>query len=196
MQGKHSSLRCKQTNCPSMLLGSEHREGQKSVPKTSQIPAAEALSDWQCLPPSCLLPQPPSLTPPLLLLPLPPHLLLFPLWPASVVCLGWLIIRDTKILLSPPPFLSAEMSHFLARASVAGLPPGDTLLFIAPFPPQKRGAWEGVFRGVYTHTYTHMHWNSQRASTQIQIHQRIHTKTHTYREKPSMLRHTHFLAWF
>lgn len=48
--------------------------------------------------PSCP-PWPPLVT--LLSLPLPPHLLLFPLWPASVVCLGWLIIRDTKILLSP-----------------------------------------------------------------------------------------------
>lgn len=133
-----------------MQLGSEHGEGQKSVPKKSQIPTAEALSDWQSRPPS----HPSSTTFPNspLLLPLPPHLLLIPLWPASVVCLGWLIIRDTKILLSPPPFLSAEMSHFLARASVAGPLPGDTLLFIAPFPPQKKGAWEGVFRGVYTHT--------------------------------------------
>lgn len=33
MKGKHSSFRCKQTNCPSMLLGSEHRKGQKSVPE-------------------------------------------------------------------------------------------------------------------------------------------------------------------
>lgn len=28
------------------------------------------------------------------------------------------------------------MSHFLARASVPGPQPGDTLLFTAPFPPQ------------------------------------------------------------
>lgn len=137
-----------------MLPGSEHREGQKSIPKKSEIPAAKAPSDWQCLPTSSP-PRPPLVTLHPLLLPLPPHLLLFSLWPASVVCLGWLIIRDTKILLSS--FLSTEMSHFLARASVAGPLPGDTLLFIAPFPPQKRGAWEGIFREVYRHTHTHTH---------------------------------------
>ena len=66
------------------------------------------------------------------------------------------------------------MSHFLARASVAGPPPGDTLLFIAPFPPQKRGAWEGVFRGVYTHTET------------LSVHPHKYKSTNTFTQ-----RHTH-----
>ncbi len=153
MQGEHSLRRCQQIHCPSMLLGSKHTEGHKSVPKKSQIPAAEALSHWQCLP---LSPPPRTTFPYSPLLLLPPHLLLFPLWPASVVCLGWLIIRDTKILLSPPPFLSTEMSHFLARASVAGPPPGDTLLFIARFHP-RRGESGKAFSEESTHTHTHIH---------------------------------------
>lgn len=120
---------------------------------------------------------------------LPPHLLLFPLWPASVVCLGWLIIRDTKILLSPsPPFPSTAMSHFLARASVAGPRPGDTLLFIARFHPRRGESGKAfsvesgkAFSESYTHTQT------------------LSAHPHTYRIKLSMLRHTHththFLAW-
>lgn len=177
-----------------MLLGSEHTEGHKSVPKKTQIPAAEALSHWQCLLPSPLPPTTFPYSP--LLLPLPPHLLLFPLWPASVVCLGWLIIRDTKILLSLLPFLSAEMSHFLARALVAGPQPGDTLLFIAHFHPRRGESGRRFHRSLHTHT----HWNSQHASTHIQIHQHIHTKTHAHTERKAKHAqahtHTHFLAWF
>lgn len=49
-------------------------------------------------------------------LPIFSHFLPSPLWPASVVCLGWLIIRDKNPLIPSPLFFSSKMSHFLARA--------------------------------------------------------------------------------
>lgn len=133
-----------------MLLGLKHKEGHKSVPKKSQIPAAEPLSHFQCL----LPPSPPSLT----CSPPPPPTSSPPPSLPSLACqcgLPWLTDnkRHKNPLIPPPPFLSAEMSHFLARASVAGPLPGDTLLFIARFHP-RRGESGKAFSEKSTHTHT------------------------------------------
>lgn len=81
------------------------------------------------------------------------------------------------------------MSHFLARASVAGPPPGDTLLFIARFHP-RRGESGKAFSEESTHTLKlaaciHTHTNSAthpHKDTHIERkakHAGTHTNTHT-----------------
>lgn len=126
---------------------------------------------------------PPSKTPHLVPLttpnfpPLPPHLPLFPLWPASLVCLGWLIIRDTKILLYPPLFSLHWNESLPWQRSGLGTTARRYPAIYCPFPPHKRGVWEGI-------SDTHTHCNPATRSPTTQERDK----------NPNT--HTHFLAWF
>ena len=68
------------------------------------------------------------------------------------------------------------MSHFLARASAAGPPPGDTLLFIARFHPT-RGESGKAFseESTHSHTQTEVHTHAEKS----QALSGSHTHTHT-----------------
>lgn len=114
--------------------------------------------------------------------PLPPHLPLFPLWPASLVCLGWLIIRDTKILLYPPSFFSLHWNESLPwQRSGLWTTARRYPAIYCPFPPHKRGVWEGIFSHTHRHTHTECNPHKQKLDN---------TK------KRQQSKHTHFLAWF
>lgn len=171
-----------------MLLGLKHKEGHKSVPKKSQIPAAEPLSHFQCL----LPPSPPSLT----CSPPPPPTSSPPPSLPSLACqcgLPWL--TDNKRHKNPliPPSFSLRWNESLpcqglGRWTTARRYPA----IYCPFPPQKRGVWEGIFREVYTHS----HWNSQLASTLRNPPTHPHKDTHIGRKAkhaPHTKTHTHTL---
>lgn len=175
-----------------MLLGLKHKEGHKSVPKKSQIPAAEPLSHFQCL----LPPSPPSLT----CSPPPPPTSSPPPSLPSLACqcgLPWL--TDNKRHKNPliPPSFSLRWNESLpcqglGRWTTARRYPA----IYCPFPPQKRGVWEGIFREVYTHSHLKL-------SACIHIKKSTNTSTqrHTHREKSQACSthkdtHTHFLARF
>lgn len=101
--------------------------------------------------------------------PLPPHLPLFPLWPATLVCLGWLIIRDTKILLYPPLFsLHWNESLPWQRSGLWNAARRYPAIY-CPFPPHKRGVWEGI-SDKHTLQPSQLETQQHKKETRIQTH--------------------------